>query len=93
MIILCIALIMGGKPQSDFYPLAATIVEIDAENDIVYCVDTNGFEWSFYDIDDWQINDCCVMVMNDKGTEIIFDDEIVSVRYLREDFLKINIDN
>lgn len=65
------------------YPSTAVVVSVDRENDVVTCVDGNGEEWQFTEADDWLVGDGVSMLMNDKGTLSIYDDEIVSVRYSR----------
>ena len=72
---------MGTKEA--VYPSTAVVVSVDRENDVVVCVDGNGEEWQFTEADDWFVGDLVSMLMNDKGTPSIYDDEIVSVRYSR----------
>ena len=68
------------------YPMLTKIVSIDRGNHIVTCVDFNGFLWEFEEDDDWQIGDYCNLLMDDCGTEEIFDDRIVATYYERVDF-------
>ena len=63
------------------YALTAVVSKIDTENDAVVCYDAAGNSWVFHGIEDWEVGDVCSMLMNDKGTTEIYDDEIVSVRY------------
>ena len=63
------------------YALTTKVIALNYENDIVQCQDFNGNIWEFYGCEDWSVDDIASMVMNDKGTEIIYDDEIESVRY------------
>lgn len=59
-----------------------TIVEtIDEENDLVVCVDCEGEAWEFEGVEDWQEGDFATLLMDDNGTEEIFDDEIVKIEY------------
>ena len=67
--------------EHNYYAQTTVVVELDRENDEVICVDFNGEEWVFIGIEDWMVGDYASMVMDDMGTELIFDDEIVSVRY------------
>jgi len=62
------------------YSLTAVVVKTDRENDIVTVKDFNGNLWEFYGIKDWNIDDICSMMMNDNGTETIYDDIIVTIR-------------
>lgn len=63
------------------YPMTTQVVCVDYENDIVVCQDFNGNLWEFSGCEDWMYGDIASMIMNDKGTPTIYDDEIVSVRY------------
>ena len=69
------------SPYEELYAMSARVVELDPERDIVTVENTQGFLWEFYGCEDWEIGDACACVMNDRGTERIFDDKIVSVRY------------
>ena len=63
------------------YPACGIVIEIDEENDLVMVEDFNGDIWIFEGIEDWFIGDICAMMMDDNGTDTIYDDIIVSVRY------------
>ena len=63
------------------YALTTVVSKLDTENDAVVCYDATGNSWVFHGIEDWEVGDVCSMLMNDKGTVEIYDDEIVSVRY------------
>lgn len=63
------------------YPQTFAVVEVDTENDIVTVVDTIGNEWAFDGAEDWQRGDLVSAIMSDMGTESIYDDEFVSVKY------------
>lgn len=63
------------------YPLTAVVTKINSLNNTVSVTDGNGFIWDFSDSEDWLEGDVCSMIMNDNGTESIFDDVIVTVRY------------
>ena len=62
--------------ERDVYAALTVVTE-----DVVYCVDFSGNEWSFTGIEDWMVGDFCSMVMDNMGTKCIYDDEIVSTRY------------
>ena len=71
-----------AKPvESQQYALTTKVVKIDRENDVVTCEDCNGNLWEFYGVEDWEVEDGVSLLMNDKGTETIFDDEIISARF------------
>jgi len=49
---------------------------------IVVCQDFNGLEWTFTSDDEaWYEGDIVSAIMDSKGTEIIYDDEFVTVKY------------
>lgn len=64
------------------YPKTAYIVELDRENELVVAEDAVGLLWSFSDDSgDWAIGDGVSLIFYDNGTQIIYDDVIVSSRY------------
>lgn len=67
--------------ERDVYAALTVVTEVDEEEDVVYCVDFSGNEWSFTGIEDWMVGDFCSMVMDNMGTKCIYDDEIISTRY------------
>lgn len=64
---------------SGIYPGTGIITEI--KNDVVTFEDFNGFLWSFEGAEDYAINDRVAVIFDDAGTEEIFDDIILQVRY------------
>ncbi len=69
------------KPTETLYPLAVKIESVDREADVVKCVDGAGNVWEFFGCEDWQEGDFAALLMNDKGTPSIYDDEIITARY------------
>ena len=63
------------------YALTTCVVEVDRDNDIVTCEDSNGNLWEFYGCEDWQEGDCASLLMNNQGTPSIYDDAIEGARY------------
>ena len=63
------------------YPKTMTVVKVDCARDTVTCEDCNGNLWQFEGVEDWQRGDIVSAIMYGNETEIIYDDEIVSVRY------------
>lgn len=73
---------IGKNTQKDeLYSLTTVVTDINEETDTVLTQDANGFVWCFYGVEDWCIGDIASCVMNTKGTQKIFDDEIISIRY------------
>ena len=66
---------------SSVYALAAKVVELDKAQDIVTAMDGNGNLWQFYHCEDWFINDCVILIMDNNGTSIIYDDIILKTLY------------
>lgn len=63
------------------YSQILKVVEI--ENDLIYLTDWNGNEWIWEGAEDWEVGDFAAATMNTNGTEIIYDDIIVNLRYTR----------
>lgn len=81
--LLCATAFFAGRKSklTTVYAMNGTVTGIDRVKDIVIFTDYNGFDWSFCGVEDWMIGDGVAVVMDDNGTPIIFDDEIVNVRY------------
>lgn len=71
----------NSQKKTEDYPLTTIVTEINPEIDVVSITDNNGFVWQFYGVEDWEEGDICSVIMNDNGTETIFDDIIVTTRY------------
>ena len=71
----------NSQKKTENYPLTTIVTEINPEIDVVSITDNNGFVWQFYGVEDWEEGDVCSVIMNDNGTETIFDDIIVTTRY------------
>jgi hypothetical protein len=63
------------------YTREMTVMEINAAEDVVVLVDTEGHEWSFYGVENWLVGDNCTCTMDSKGTADITDDEIIFTTY------------
>ena len=69
------------KPTETIYPLTVKVETVNHEADVVSCVDGTGNVWEFFGCEDWQEGDFASLLMNDKGTPSIYDDEIITARY------------
>ena len=67
--------------ENHIYSLTTVVVDVDYENNRVYCKDFNGEVWCFNGCEDWIEGDIASMVMFDNGSKIIYDDEIISIKY------------
>ena len=70
-----------SQPVAKTYANTACVMAISTGTDTVIVEDFNGNLWAFYGVEDWLEGDCVSLVMSDAGTEEIYDDEILSVRY------------
>lgn len=66
---------------NSYYPMTALVTEVNGTSDLVTVTNANGLQYQFYGVDDWIEGDVASLIMNDKGTELVYDDEIVSARY------------
>ena len=67
--------------ETGLYPRSGIVTRIDADADVVEWTDGAGLVWSMTGVDDWMIGDGIAAIMDDNGTETIYDDVIVSARY------------
>lgn len=67
--------------NTSVYAKHGIVTRLDRDADVVTFTDSVGNDWSFYGVEDWMIGDGVSAVMNDNGTDNIFDDEVVNVRY------------
>ena len=72
---------MELQRNEKYYPTMAIITELQWESDTVVLTDLAGRVWEFTGIEDWNLGDFVAMIMDRKGTVIVYDDEIVAVRY------------
>lgn len=75
------ALAAGITANAEIYPKSGIVTDVNETKNSVTVMDLNGNEWSFSGSEDWIPGDNVAMIMDDQGTTIIYDDEIVSVRY------------
>lgn len=78
---LVIALTVSLSPKGERYPLIGRVFAIDTVHNVVFFVDGAGISWSFKGVEDWHNGDYVSCIMNDMGTESIYDDQIISIRY------------
>ena len=74
--------------ESHLYPLTARVIGIYADSDIVLVDTATGISYKFYGIEDYECNDIVSMIMDDNGTESVYDDKIVEVRYSGFDYYR-----
>lgn len=64
-----------------FYPSCGVVTEINRTEDYVVYEEFNGNLFSFYGAEDYEVGDIVATIMSDKGTECVYDDEVISARY------------
>jgi len=70
-----------GIAYSQTYSQVFEVVEIN--NDLVYLTDWNGNEWVWEGAGDWDVGDYAAAIMDTNGTDNIYDDIIIDLRYTR----------
>ena len=64
------------------YSLSTVVTDLDRERDIVTVEELDGSNvWTFYGVEDWEINDICSLTMFNNNTPKIYDDIIIGARY------------
>ena len=76
-----IAWLMTLISMFGLYPKTCVVTDVNYVTDTVQIEDFNGEIWEFHGCEDWVEDDICSVIMYDNGTEIIYDDVILSVRY------------
>ena len=75
-LLLSLVLLLG------LYPTSGIVTEVNYDTDLVTVEVRNGNMFQFYGAEDWVEGDIAAMIMNDLGTPEVYDDEIISVRYV-----------
>lgn len=69
----------NGVDVTDCY--AKVFVVMAIENDVVMLMDFNGDEWCYEGAEDWTVDDIVCAIMYNNKTDLIYDDEIISLTY------------
>ena len=67
--------------SAEVYPQTFIVENIEEENDLLVLLDFNDNEWEWEGIEDYAIGDVVAAIMDDNETDIIYDDEIITIRY------------
>ena len=67
--------------KAELYPTVFLVNSIDEKTDTMELLDFNGFIWEYHGAEDFEVDDFAAAIMDDAGTEFIFDDTIVVLRY------------
>lgn len=79
VLIVAMIIVVVPKKKTEIYPQTMVVVKVD--NDVVTLADFNGFMYEFEGAEDWMVGDICSCIMDDNGTEKVFDDKIVDTKY------------
>ncbi len=79
-LILTVALTAIGA-TAEVYPLTAKVIELDYNRDLVAVETFMGLVYVFEGCEDWQEGDCASLIMDDNGTEQVYDDIILMAQY------------
>ena len=64
------------------YSLSTVVTDLDRERDIVTVEELDGSNvWTFYGVEDWELNDICSLTMFNNNTPKIYDDIIIGTTY------------
>lgn len=74
-------LVISQLTKKTTYSMTTIVVGVSRPTDTVTVRDYNGNLWQFKGAEDWIVNDVCSCVMDNKSTEQVKDDEIISVHY------------
>lgn len=66
---------------ADLYPETAKVIEVNYNEDTVTVETFTGFLFVFYGCEDWQEGDCASLIMEDYGTDLVYDDAIIMAQY------------
>ena len=86
VILNCVPVSATEIPET-LYPLTGIVTEIEydiePDTDLVTITTANGnmFAWYADSSDCWMLNDLASCLMDSKGTEIVYDDEVLLAHY------------
>lgn len=81
IITLSIVVVAFPVAYAETYPQAFIVNAIDLAQDAIILMDSNGNEWVWFGIEDYYVGDIVAAIMDDSGTEVIYDDTIIMIRY------------
>lgn len=80
--IITLALIaLCGIATAELYPATARVISVDMDADLVTVETFTGYTYAFDGVEDWTEGDCCSLIMEDNGTDLVYDDAIIKAQY------------
>lgn len=74
-------LVQESSMENCLYPNMAYVVEIDHATDTLTLEDSIGHLWIVEGVEDYMEGDFVSMIMDSKGTDLVYDDEVVKIHY------------
>lgn len=68
----------------NIYLSEGTVICVNSDLDKITVIDCDGEVYQFYGAEDWLVNDKCILLMDNNGTEDIKDDIIISTKYIEK---------
>ena len=65
----------------ELLPDIGLVTAIDEEQDLVYITTIDGNVWMYEGIEDLMVGDILAIIFDTMGTDVIFDDQIIQIRY------------
>lgn len=81
LLAMVITALLCQSALADTYPTLFVVTEVDEVSDSMLMVDFNGQLWEWYGIEDTFPDDMIAAIMDDCGTDEVYDDEIAAIRY------------
>ena len=76
-IIAVIALVAMLISAGIIYPEVFAVTDVNRIDDVVTIENLNGYTYTFYECEDWDVGDMCICIMYSNCTDSITDDEIM----------------
>lgn len=73
--------IQKSSMENWLYPNMAYVIEIDHKTDTLTAKDSIGHLWVVEGVEDYMEGDLVSIIMDSKGTDLIYDDEVVKMHY------------
>lgn len=77
-----LAALMLAEAHAAVYPSMGRVIDVNRWDDTVTVEDPSGNLWEWYGAEDWEYGDLVALLMDDEGTEIIWDDTILETIYM-----------
>lgn len=80
-VIITLFVLLTVSASAEIYPQTFVVGDIDKPTNAIAFIDYNCNIWTWEGIEDWMIGDIAAAIMDDNGTETIYDDMIITLRY------------